>query len=55
MANPHSGGSGGGERIPPMQALLDNPFILLVIGVAFPTILYTVWGVIEVAQIPIGK
>ena len=55
MANPQSGSSGGDQRVPPMQALLDNPFILLFIGVALPSILYTVWGVIEVAQIPIAK
>lgn len=55
MANPQSGSSGGDQRIPPMQALLDNPFILLFIGVAVPAVLYTIWGVMEVAQIPIGK
>lgn len=56
MADPQSSSSGGGDqRISPMQTLLDNPFILLFIGVAVPSILYTVWGVMEVAQIPIGK
>lgn len=38
-----------------MQKLLDNPFILLFIGVAVPTVLYLVWGIIEVAQIPIAN
>jgi hypothetical protein len=58
MADTRSGEAAGApqdERVPPMQALLDNPFLLLVIGVAIPAILYTVWGVMEVAQIPIGK
>ena len=27
------------ERIPAMQQLLDNPFLLLFIGVAMPTVL----------------
>jgi hypothetical protein len=43
------------EKVPAMQSLLDNPFLLLFIGVLIPTVLYTVWGVIEVAQIPIGQ
>jgi hypothetical protein len=40
--------------IPFMQKVLDNPFILLFLGVAMPTVLYLVWGIIEVAQIPIA-
>lgn len=45
----------GEEPIPFMQQLLDNPFILLFLGVTVPTLLYLVWGVIEVAQIPIAR
>ncbi|HDO51778.1 MAG TPA: hypothetical protein ENH05_03470 [Rhizobiales bacterium] len=41
--------------IPFMQRLLDNPFILLFIGVTVPTLIYLVWGVVEVAQIPLAK
>ena len=43
------------ERIPFMQQLLDNHFLLLFLGVAMPTIFYIVWGVMEVANIPIAK
>lgn len=43
------------ERIPFMQRLLDNPFLLLFLGVAMPTVFYIVWGVMEIAQIPIAK
>lgn len=39
-------------RIPAMQRLLDSPFILLVLGVAIPGLLYVVWGVVEVTMIP---
>lgn len=46
---------GEDERIHPMQSLLDNPFLLLFLGVAIPAVLYTIWGVMEVAQIPIGQ
>ena len=44
----------GGEDIPLMQKILDNHFLLLFLGVAVPTVLYIVWGVMEVAQIPIA-
>ena len=42
----------GAESIPAMQRLLDNPFLLLFLGVAIPGLLYVVWGVMEVAMIP---
>jgi hypothetical protein len=48
-------GEEGDESVPFMQQLLDNPFILLFLGVAIPTVLYIVWGVIEVAMIPIAQ
>jgi len=43
------------ERIPAMQSLLDNHFLLLFIGVAVPAVLYTIWGVMEIVQIPVGN
>ncbi len=42
------------ERIPTMQRILDNPFILLFIGVVFPSIFYIIWGIIEIVNIPIA-
>jgi hypothetical protein len=42
-------------RIPVMQRMLDNPFLLLFIGVTVPTVFYIVWGLIELTQIPIAK
>ena len=42
------------EPIPFMQRLLDNPFLLLFLGVAVPTVLYIIWGIIEITQIPIA-
>lgn len=42
------------ERIPAMQQILDNPFLLLFLGVAMPTVIYTIWGIMEVAQIPLA-
>ena len=43
------------EPIPAMQQLLDNPFLLLFIGVAMPTVLYVIWGVMEIVSIPMAK
>ena len=43
------------ERIPTMQRILDNPFLLLFLGVTLPTVLYLIWGVMEVASIPLAK
>ncbi|MCB1543186.1 MAG: hypothetical protein KDJ30_02490 [Rhodoblastus sp.] len=42
-------------RIPFMQRVLDDPFLLLFLGVVVPTVLYTMWAVMEVASIPLGK
>ncbi len=42
------------EKIPAMQALLENPFLLLFIGVAVPTVIYTVWGIMEIVGIPLS-
>jgi hypothetical protein len=38
--------------VPMMQKLLDNPFLLLFLGVASPALLYLVWGVMEIVTIP---
>jgi hypothetical protein len=43
------------EPIPVLQQLLDNPFLLLFLGIAMPTVLYIVWGVMEIVGIPVGK
>jgi hypothetical protein len=41
--------------VPVMQQILENPFLLLFLGVAIPTVIYIVWGVMEIAGIPIAK
>ncbi len=43
------------ERIPVMQKVLDNPFLLLFLGVVIPTVFYILWGVMEIVQIPIAR
>jgi hypothetical protein len=42
------------EPIPFMQRVLDNPFLLLFLGVAVPTVLYIIWGIMEITRIPIA-
>ncbi len=42
------------ERIPVMQRILDNPFLLLFLGVTIPTVLYLIWGIMEIASIPLA-
>ena len=42
-------------RVPFMQRVLDNPFLLLFLGVVVPTVFYLIWGILEVAQIPIAR
>jgi len=42
------------DQIPLMQRLLDNPFLLLVLGIAIPAVFYIIWGIIEITQIPIA-
>jgi len=44
-----------GERVPVMQRLMDNPFLLLFIGVSMPAIFYLIWGIMEITQIPIAE
>jgi len=39
---------------PAMQRILDNPFILLFIGVVVPAVFYIIWGVMEIVTIPIA-
>ncbi len=43
------------ERIPVMQKILDNPFLLLFIGIVMPTVFYIVWGIMEIITIPISQ
>ena len=35
-------------RIPIFQRILDNPFILLFVGVVVPAVIYIIWGIMEI-------
>jgi hypothetical protein len=43
------------EYVPMMQRVLDSPFLLLFLGVTIPTVLYLLWGVMEVASVPLAE
>lgn len=43
------------EREPFMQQVLDNPFLLLFLGVTIPTVLYLIWGIMEIASVPVAS
>ena len=50
-----TGAGAESTRIPMMQRVLDSPFLLLFLGVTIPTVLYLLWGVMEIASIPLAK
>jgi len=43
------------EKVPVMQRVLDNPFLLLFLGVTMPTVFYILWGIMEIVTIPLAK
>ena len=53
--NQESFGEPAIERVPVMQKILDNPFLLLFLGVVFPAVFYIIWGVMEIVSIPLAK
>lgn len=55
MAQETRESSGATERVPLMQQVLDNPFLLLFLGVTVPAVLYLIWGIMEVASVPVGQ
>lgn len=48
---PHSGAQ---EQPPLMQRLFDNVFLLLVLGIVVMFIVYTGWGLWELASMPMA-
>lgn len=39
----------------PIQRLMDNPWLLLVLGVVIPFVSYTLWGWIELLLLPAAQ
>lgn len=40
------------EKPHPWQRLMDNPWLLLLLGILIPFLSYTAWGWIELFSIP---
>ena len=40
------------EEVPLGQRLFDRPFLLLVFGLAVMFLFYTIWGLIEIINLP---
>ncbi len=40
------------NRKHPIQKLMDNTWLLLVLGVTIPTVSYTIWGWVEAWLVP---
>lgn len=36
----------------PLQRLMDNPWLLLVLGILVPFVSYTLWGWVDLATVP---
>ena len=45
-------GTSDPNRKHPIQKLMDNPWLLFVLGVTIPTVSYTIWGWVEVWLVP---
>jgi hypothetical protein len=40
------------DRPHPLQRLLDNPWLLLALGLLIPFLSYTLWGIVELEMLP---
>ncbi len=42
------------EKKHPVQKFMDNIWLLLILGITVPFLSYTIWGLIELLNIPPG-
>ncbi|HUG98696.1 MAG TPA: hypothetical protein VMQ83_05945 [Gammaproteobacteria bacterium] len=54
LRDPDDGELQGQQQVPVMQRVLDNPFLLLFLGITVPTVFYIIWGVMEIVTIPLA-
>jgi hypothetical protein len=55
VMNEENPGAQEAVRVPIMQRILDNPFLLLFIGVVVPAVFYIIWGIMELVTIPVAR
>ena len=54
MAKPRAAdGARPAPAVPWPQLLLDDMFFLIAVGIAVPLLLYIVWGLWELAELPV--
>lgn len=53
MSEPRERTEGTERRIPWQQVLLDDIFLLIMAGLAVPTLFYILWGLISLANVPL--
>lgn len=39
------------EQQSAMRKLMDNPWLLLALGIGVPTVFYTIWGTVELLML----
>lgn len=42
------------QKVPKMQAFYDDIFLLFLLGIVVPTVSYTIWGIMEIANVPLA-
>lgn len=52
MAKTTNSSSPTQQHIPRMQLLLDDVFLLLLVGLVVPTVFYIVWGLVSLLSVP---
>lgn len=55
VINMEGKGMANNEETPLMQRVLDNHFLLVFLGVATPTVLYILWGIMNIISVPLAK
>ena len=53
--NTHDTHDDENDPVPWVQQLLDNPFLLLFLGVMIPMVVYSLWGVIDILTVPLAR
>ena len=49
----HRADNGEKSRVAWQQKILDNIWLLLVAGILIPTVIYILWGLWELAEVPL--
>lgn len=55
MSSVDSSNYEGSFRPTVLQRILDDINFVMMLGLVVPTVFYVLWGVMEVANIPLGK